>query len=104
MSEYFINISLQFREELERIYFYISYVLSSPHTANKLYFKVKESVLSLNLFPERYSKILITNYSNHNLRKMVVNNYIIIYEVNNVSFQVSILHIFHSSQNYLDRL
>jgi len=99
-------MSPQFTIELDRICDYLSYSLNSPKTAKKFYFKVKNSIIfHLTLFPEQYSKVSISNkFQNRNLRKIPINNYIIIYEVDNYNHKVHILHIFHGSQNYQNRL
>lgn len=100
MISYEINLSNQFREELDNIYNYICFYLGSPQTANKIYHKTKNSILSLTFYPERYSKIS----SIGDFRKLLINHYVVIYQINNSSSQVFILHIFHGSQNYLNNL
>lgn len=104
MSEYFIHLTSQFNEEFDKLYQYISFYLHSPRAANKFYFKIKNSILNLNFFPERYPKVPNVNPYNFNFRKMVVGKYVIIYDVQNDSNEVFILHIFHGSQNYLNKL
>ncbi len=104
MNEYSINITSQFREELDEIYYYIYFTLSSPNTAKVLYSKIKKTIFNLNLFPERYPKLLISKYKHRNIRKAIVNNFIIVFEVDNISFEVFILHIFHGSQAYWNKL
>ena len=104
MNKYSINLTSQFNEELKNIYEYIYYTLSSPQTANKLYFKIKNSILSLESFPDSYPKIIFNNSKEHNFRKLIINKYVIIFKVQNVSNEVFILHIFHGSQNYIDKL
>lgn len=77
----------------------------SPQIAKRLRTKIIQFISKLDLFPERYSKVQIKRKSQYqNLRKMPVGSYIIIYEVDNINYQVFILHIFHSSQNYLNSL
>ena len=104
MNKYSVNLTSQFNKELKDIYEYIYYSLSSPQTANKLYFKIKNSILNLKFFPESYPKIIFNNSKEHNLRKMIVNKFVIIFKVQNISNEVFILHIFHGSQNYIDKL
>lgn len=101
MIKYSINLTLQFKRELEEIYNYIFFSLSSPKAATNLYLKIKNSILTLDLFPERYSKISVTNFQKHNLRKLVIDNYIVIYDIDSMKYQVFILHIFHCKQDYL---
>ena len=96
MIKYNINYTLPFIEDLHRIYYYLS--LYSSKTANNFFEKVMYFTSRLDLFPERYSKI--TNIQ----RKMPLGNYIIIYEVDNTTNQVFILHIFYGRQNYSNNL
>jgi len=78
--KYSINITPTFANELEGIYKYMVDNLKAPNIADKFNKKVKNSIFNLTYFPERFSKILISNKDN--LRKIIVDNYIIIYEVN----------------------
>ncbi len=99
---YTINYSPQFREELRKIYHYFYFSLASPQIADKLLEKFKHFISSLDLFPERYSRVSLNpNSKYHNLRKMPVDKYVILYEVNNINRTVYILHIFYGRQNYL---
>lgn len=84
-SEYDIILLPSFNKELDNIYNYIYMKLNSPNVAKKLYKLIKSEISKLNLFPERYSKIFISNkkYQNQNLRKIIIKNYVIIYQVDN---------------------
>lgn len=105
MDDYIIHYTPQFELELDEIYHYIYYHLYSPQAADNLNTKVKLFISHLDLFPERYSKVPIPKKLHyHNLRKMPVDNYIIIYEVDTYSHEVFILHIFNGNQNYLNKL
>ena len=101
MLNYSIKLMPQFEEELDDIYRYICFTLCSPSAANSLLHKVEDYIARLNLFPKQYAKISIPNCSKLcNLRRMPVNKYVIIYRVNDIDEQVTILHIFHGTQNY----
>lgn len=79
--KYTIKPTPLFEKELENIYKYITFKLQAPITANNLYNKVVKDIYSLEQFPERYPKI--SCYKNRNLRKLLINKYVVIYEVNN---------------------
>ena len=105
MDKYFIIHSPQFREELARIIDYFIYSYLSPQSAIRFYDKVKSTISKLDLFPEGYSKIYGSKQlQNRNLRKIPVGNYIIIYETDNYNHVVTLLHIFHGSQDYLHKI
>lgn len=52
MKEYKINLTHQFLEELDKVLYFFSY---SYLTRRKIYNEVRNIVLSLSIFPERYS-------------------------------------------------
>ena len=79
-NKYEIIQTHSFEQELDFIYNYIRFNLKEPTTAIRLYDNVIFKILSLQYFPERCPKI--PTYKNNNIRKLLINNYIIIYEVN----------------------
>lgn len=103
-NKFIIYLTNTFKKEFNKIIRYLKYTLDEELIANRLYKKVIKEISSLNFMPERYSKINITYNKTRNLRKVLIDNYIVIYEVNNNTGQVFILHIFHSSQDYLSKL
>ena len=100
MKEYKVNLTAQFKEELkETLYFF-------PHSYNtkrKLHHDIRNTVASLSIFPERYSKIN-KNLKAQNIRKLPINKFIVIYEVDNEKYEVYILHIFLQRQDYLNQI
>ena len=100
MKEYGVIMEPQFLEELDAILYFFpdSYI-----ARKKLYTEVRNIVLSLSIFPERYSKIS-KNFRTNNIRKLSINKFIIIYEVDNKKSEVYILHIFSEKQDYLNQL
>ncbi len=104
MDKFRLHITSQFNDEFDKMYNYIKFSLHSPRAADKFYFKIKKSILSLNHFPERFPVLSNNFYLKNNIRKMVVYKFIIIYEVQNNSKEVFILHIFHGSRDYLNKL
>ena len=104
MNKYNIKTTKAFEEELLDIYRYIADNLQEPKIANEKYKKIKNKILSLQYLPERYSRIFKSKFKNRNLRKLLINNFVIIYEVRNDTYQIFILHIFNKNQNYLNKL
>ncbi len=92
-----VNWSPSAYADLQNIYYYIKKFFKEPEIANNLSKKILKSISDLSYFPEKYPKI---KYKSKNIRKMLVNNYVIIYEINNNTNIVSVLHIFNNRQNY----
>ena len=100
MKEYNVILQPQFLEELEAILYFFSNSYLAKH---KLYIEIRNIVLSLSIFPERYSKIT-KNIKKYNVRKLPFNKYVIIYEVDNEKNEINILHIFSKKQDYLNQI
>lgn len=101
--KYSIFLTDSFKNEFERIMKYLKYELKEITIAKNFYRDIIKKIYSLELMPER-NKILEEHYDKTTrvLRKTFVKNYIIIYEINQKSHQIFILHIFHMNQNYFD--
>lgn len=82
-SKYTILPTSNFKKELKEIMYYIRYKLKEPLIANKFYKKVVDEIKSLKFMPERYKIINEIYDKTEILRKTSVNNYIIIYKVDN---------------------
>lgn len=99
MKEYRVSLTDQFLEELDTsLYFSCSYL-----SKRKLHNEVRNTIASLSIFSERYSKIN-KNLTIENIRKLPINKYVVIYEVDNENDEVYILHIFSQKQDYLNQV
>jgi len=103
-TRYTISLSRSFTVQLNNILFYLDFNLQNPFASKELYLKIVASLENLEIFPRLYQKITSKRYFNKEIRRLVVSNYVIIYEVDDKSHKVNLLHIFHSSQDYLHLL
>lgn len=94
MNKYSIITTNTFKYELKNIYHYIYYILKEPLLADNFYKTVINEISSLKFMPERYMKILNKNRQ-RNLRRLPINKYVVIYEINNNTR--SSLHLTHLS-------
>lgn len=104
INRYTILPTASFKKELNEIVYYLKNKLKEPKIAKRFYKNVIKNMNSLSFMPERYKRIEEVYNRKKNLRRMLVNNYVIIYEVKKDTSQVFILHIFHGSQNYLEKI
>lgn len=95
-AKYSILYQYEAQKELIELHNYISENLQEPKIANRLINKILNSITILKYFPEAYPKLENLNQ----VRKLVFQNYNIIYLVNRKSKQVYILHIYYKSRNY----
>ena len=68
-----------FKKDFDNIYNYIYFKLKEPKITNKFYKKVISSISSLTYFPQRYPKQ--NNPKNYNFHRLIICNYVLIYEV-----------------------
>ena len=66
---------------MQNIHFYIEYYFKEKNTANKIVNRILNSISKLSYLPEKYVRLEDWKNKTKNVRKMKVNNYIIIYEV-----------------------
>lgn len=98
-STYKIIYSEEYNQELEEIYYYIAIHLKEEKIAENLVKKIRKEILRLQYFPKE--NIVLLKNRKDKLYRLVVKNYIIIYQVNIKVKTVYILHIFNSRRNYL---
>lgn len=82
MSEWKILLTPEFKQELKDIYRYIANVLLSVDSAKRQTLKIIERIENLNEMPAKFSLVEKEPWRSRGLRKMVVDNYIVFYLVN----------------------
>ena len=100
--EYNIKLAEQFLDEFEEICEYISNKLKNIDASNRLREKVIYNVLLLEKSPEMCTEIEKTDRTERKYRRMVVNNYVILYTVDELEKIVYIAHIYYGGRNYLE--
>jgi addiction module RelE/StbE family toxin len=88
------------KEELEEIYEYISKNLYAVDSANRLMNKIEENILRLEKNPYSCIEVRIKLH-NELYRKLVVDNYIALYEVEEKHKQVVIYRVLYGKRDYL---
>lgn len=101
MEKYIVVMSNQAEKELSNIITYISSVLLEPNIAKNLLKKLTNTIDKLETLPERYSIISDEYTIRENIHKCFVDNYVIIYNINNKLKQVEISHIFYARRNWM---
>ncbi len=71
------------------------------NAANRLISKIYKRIFDLRIFPRMYMKIGKIDKINNEYHRMIVNNYIILYTVDDLNKKVFISHIYYKRKNYL---
>lgn len=88
------------KEELEEIYEYISEHLLEVGAANKLMDEIEQSILRLEQNPYSCVEVHIKPHNNV-YRKLVIDNYIALYEIEETYKQVVIYRVVYGKRDYL---
>lgn len=101
---YTIEFTEDCRNEIIDIYEYISKNLVAKGAAKKLMRKMRDSVNQLAEFPNLYVKIGKTDKLKRDYHRMVINNYVVLYTVDDIQNKVYIAHMYHGKRNWLNLL
>ena len=96
-KKYSVQITKAALGDIESIYIYIAEKLLSPENAIRQYNRLKEAILKLDTFPERYNILNIGSELHHQIRRMPVDNYSVFYIVKDNT--VVIIDVLYSSSN-----
>lgn len=99
-KEYSLKFTPKAEEDLDEIYGYIANNLFAPEAAENLMDKLENSILRLKAFPYSCSLVLDEPLKKRGYRKLIVDNYIVFYLVNEQEHQVIIMRILYGASNY----
>lgn len=100
MDKYSVFISPQAYRDIDATYEYIRTELFAEKAALDLVDAIEEAILSLETLPERGAERKIGIYADKCYRQLFVNNYTIVYRVDNTSKVVMIITVKYSHQNF----
>lgn len=102
MKEYNIEYSKESKQDLINIKTYIKYNLQEPSIAQNLVYKIREEIDKLRINPEIYEIIDDDVIKKLEIRKIIVDNYIVFYRIRNSSIQI--VRIMYGKRNWINLL
>lgn len=102
MERYKIEITDEALADMEQIYNHIAFVLLAPENAMGQYNRIAESILGLDMFPERFQVMDAELEHSKGLRRMPVDNYSVFYVVQEK--RVIVTNVLYSASNIENRL
>lgn len=102
--EYKIQFTEKCLEDIEDACQYIKEKLKEESAANRLRIKIKDSVKGLAISPEMYAKTEKFDRLKNEYRRIPIDNYVLLYTVNNKRNTVYIVHFYYGGRNYLEGL
>ena len=100
--EYRIKLTDQFLDEFEVICDYISNKLKNIDASNRLREKVIYNIFLLENSPRMCIEIENVDRAERQYRRLVINNYVILYTIDEEQKIIYIAHIYYGGRNYLD--
>lgn len=104
MSMYNVQITEPAEKDLYEIGMYISKELLEHETAKKVISKIAAGINSLENMPLRNAIVTDERLAYNGIRKIIVDNYIIFYVVNEEGKTVTIVRILYSRRDWLNLL
>ena len=102
--EYKVRISETCLEEFEVIFEYIEKKLKATEASNKLRQKIRNAIRSLRTYPHIYAKIKKKDRTKREYRRIVIDNYVILYTIIEEDKLILISHLYYGRRNYLEGL
>lgn len=89
-------------KEINEIYDYITEELYAENAAKDLMLKVEKEVQKLKYAPKIHTEIEELDELDRTYRRMIINNYIILYTIDEGKRVIFISHMYYSGRNYID--
>lgn len=102
MEKYNIEYSEESKEDLVGIKKYIKYNLQEPETAKKLISKIRNEINNLKDNPRVYSIIDDDLIRKLEIRKLIIDNYIVFYRIKNNN--IEIVRVMYGRRNWINLL
>ncbi len=91
-------------EDIESIFRYISVELENPTAAGKFIDKFYTKLENIRYFPKSMPQISNVAVKNKNLRKLVIDNYILFYNINETQRVIEVVRVLYGMMNWQNLL
>ena len=100
MDNYSVKLMSRALRDLDKIYDYISHTLVEPGTALKLVERIENAIFSLETMPYRCPERRRGAYAYRGYRQRLVENYTVIYRIQESEKQVIVVTVRYSSSEF----
>ncbi len=99
IDTYSIIYSPEARDDLKDIYSFIAFDLLVPGIAEGQVNRIRKTIRSLDFMPSRFSIVDWEPWKSMGMHKILVDNFIVFYTVDDSQMEVSILRILYAGQD-----
>jgi toxin ParE1/3/4 len=104
MDKYKIEITEPAENDLRSIGLYIAKQLLEPDTAKKIVAKIAEAIVKLDELPLRNALVSDERLKLKGIRKIIVENYVVFYIVDEMNTVVTIIRILYNRRDWINIL
>ena len=104
LDRYSIRMSTKAKNDYKKIIRYIKSNLHEPIIAEKYAILIKDRIDSLKYYPQKFEVASSVIVKQDNIRKLIINNYIVFYKIKEESKEVYILRIMYSGSDWIEKL
>ena len=104
MQDYRIEFTTRAKHDMLETHNYISNNLKEPGIADKLLDKIEATIQTLDTMPLRHAIEQDEQLQQRNLRKIIVDNYLVFYTVNEVTKTVFIVRVLYGRRDWISLL
>ena len=104
MGEYKIEVAVRAKRDMCEIYAYIADTIKEPNIADRLLDKIEAQIRTLNKMPFRQPVERDEQLKLRNLRKVMVDNYLVFYTVNEKTATVFIVRVLYARRDWVNLL
>ena len=104
MAEYKIEITARAKRDLREVHAYISGARKEPNVADELLDKIETKMLTLKSMPLRHAVERDEQLKLRNLRKLIVDNYLVFYTVSEKTEIVFVVRVLYARRDWMNLL
>ena len=102
-EQYEVLITEACRIEIKKIYEYIKNDLYAENSAKKLMNKIEKVVMNLTYEPRIYAEIGIYKNIKRSYRRVVVDNFVLLYTIDEEAKKIYISHMYYGGCDYINK-
>lgn len=99
MDKYKVKINPRAIRDLDSIYEYIAKEKSAPENAKGQVDRIKKAILNFDIFPQSHQERNEGRYAGKGYRQLLIDNYIVIFRIDEVSKTVYVVTIQYQGRN-----
>lgn len=100
MDKYVVYLSPKAYRDLDEIYEYICENLLANEAAKRTVSAIEQAILSLGYMPYRGAERKVGIYANKGYRQLFINNYIVVYRIDEETDTVIVITVKYIHQNF----